>query len=85
MSSSEPPKDNFFTNVVNPYMNVLKMHPKESLLKDGKVQTEDVRGPMGERSLEDRMKELEQEVFSYKKNAEHEVDISHRMVSELVD
>ena len=38
MSSSGPPKDSFFTNVVNPYMNELKMHPKELVLKDGKVQ-----------------------------------------------
>ena len=41
MSSSGPPKDSFFANVVNPYMNELKMHPKELVLKDGKVQAED--------------------------------------------
>ena len=38
MSSSGPPKDNFVANIVNPYMNELKMHPKELVLKDGKVQ-----------------------------------------------
>ena len=63
MSSSGPSKDNFFVNVVNPYMNELKMHPKELLLKDGKVQEEHVRGPKGEGSLEARMEELEQEDF----------------------
>ena len=59
MSSSEPSKDSFFANVVNPYLNELKMHPKELLLKEGKVQVEDVQGPQGEGSLEDRMKHLE--------------------------
>ncbi|KAK1662983.1 hypothetical protein QYE76_051142 [Lolium multiflorum] len=38
MSSSEPPKDNFFENVVNPYISELKMHPKELLLVDGELQ-----------------------------------------------
>ncbi|KAK1680318.1 hypothetical protein QYE76_041166 [Lolium multiflorum] len=85
MSSSGTPKDNFFENVVNPYMNELKMHPKELLLVDGELQIEDVRGPKGEGSLEDRMEKLEQEVFAYKKMAEREVDIFHRIVSELID
>ncbi|KAK1617624.1 hypothetical protein QYE76_023141 [Lolium multiflorum] len=58
MYSSEPPKDNFFENIVNPYMSELKMHPKELLLVDGELQIEDVRGPKGEGSLEDRMKKL---------------------------
>ncbi|KAK1601397.1 hypothetical protein QYE76_016512 [Lolium multiflorum] len=87
----EPPclrrtsKDNFFENVVNLYMNELKMHPKELLLVDGELQIEDVRGPKGEGSLEDRMEKLEQEVFAYKKMVEREVDIFHRIVSELID
>ncbi|KAK1609038.1 hypothetical protein QYE76_032711 [Lolium multiflorum] len=85
MSSSGTPKDIFFENVVNPYMNELKMHPKELLLVDGELQIEDVRGPKGEGSLEDRMEKLEQEVFTYKKMAEREVDIFHRIVSELID
>jgi hypothetical protein len=65
-------------------MNELKMHPKELLLKDGEVQIEDVRGPKGEGSLEARMEELEQEVFRYKKMAEREVDIIHRISAELI-
>ncbi|KAK1650089.1 hypothetical protein QYE76_067894 [Lolium multiflorum] len=85
MSSSGTPKDSFFENVVNPYMNELKMHPKELLLVDGELQIEDVRGPKGEGSLEDRMEKLEQEVFTYKKMAEREVDIFHKIVSELID
>jgi hypothetical protein len=65
-------------------MRELKMHPKELLLKDGKVQIEDVQGPKGEGSLEARMEELEQEVFRYKKMAEREVDIIHRINQELI-
>ncbi|KAK1679655.1 hypothetical protein QYE76_040503 [Lolium multiflorum] len=67
MSSSGTPKDSFFEDVVNPYMNELKMHPKELLLVDGELQIKDVQGPKGEGSLEDRMEKLEQEVFNYKK------------------
>jgi hypothetical protein len=65
-------------------MRELKMHPKELLLKDGKVQIEDVRGPKGEGSLEARMEELEQEVFRYKKTAEREVGIIHRINKGLI-
>ncbi|KAK1647177.1 hypothetical protein QYE76_064982 [Lolium multiflorum] len=85
MSSSGTQKDSFFEDVVNPYMNELKMHPKELLLVDGELQIKDVQGPKGEGSLEDRMEKLEQEVFSYKKMAEREVDIFHKIVSELID
>ncbi|KAK1650410.1 hypothetical protein QYE76_068215 [Lolium multiflorum] len=49
------------------------------------IKIEDVRGPKGEGSLEDRMEKLEQEVFTYKKMAEREVDIFHKIVSELID
>jgi hypothetical protein len=53
-------------------------------LKDGKVQIEDVWGPRGEGSLEARMEVIEQEVFRYKKMAEREVDIIHRINAELI-
>ncbi|KAK1605233.1 hypothetical protein QYE76_028906 [Lolium multiflorum] len=75
----------FFEDVVNPYMNELKMHPKELLLVDGELQIKDVQGPKGEGSLEDRMEKLEQGVFNYKKMVEREVDIFHKIVSELID
>jgi uncharacterized coiled-coil DUF342 family protein len=65
-------------------MRELKMHPKELSLEDGKVQIEDVRGPKGEGSLEARMEDLEQEVFRYKKMAEREVVIIHRINQELI-
>jgi hypothetical protein len=76
ISSSGSSKENSLADIINPYMRELKMHPKELSLKDGKVQIEDVQGPKGEGSLEARMEELEQEVFRYKKMAEHEVELS---------
>jgi hypothetical protein len=50
----------------------------------GKLQIEDVQGPIGEGSLEARMEALEQEVFKYKKMAEREVDIIYRINQELI-
>ncbi|KAK1619305.1 hypothetical protein QYE76_024822, partial [Lolium multiflorum] len=84
MSSSETPKDSSCKDVGNLYMEELRMHPKELLLVEGELQVKDVQGPKGEGSLEDRMEKLEQEVFKYKKMAEREVDIFHRIVSELI-
>jgi hypothetical protein len=84
MSYSGSSEENSLVDIINPYMRELKMHPKELSLKDGKVQIEDVRGPKGEGSLEARMEELEQEVFRYKKMAEREVDIIHRVNQELI-
>ena len=83
MSSSGTPKDSSCKDVGNLYMEELRMHPKELLLVEGELQIKDVQGPKGEGSLEDRMEKLEQEVFNYKKMAEREVDIFHKMVAEL--
>jgi hypothetical protein len=84
MSSSGPSEENSLADIINSYMRELKMHPKELSLKDGELQIEDVQGPKGEGSLEARMEVLEQEVFKYKKMAEREVDIIHRINQELV-
>jgi hypothetical protein len=74
----------YITDIINPYIRELKMHPKELSLKDGELQIEDVKGPTREGSLEARMEALEQEVFKYKKMAEREVDIIHRINQELI-
>jgi hypothetical protein len=84
MSSSGPSKENSLADIINPYMRELKMHPKKLSLRDGKLYIEDVQGPTGEGSLEPRMEALEQEVFKYKKMAEHKVDIIYRINQELV-
>ncbi|KAK1682197.1 hypothetical protein QYE76_043045 [Lolium multiflorum] len=83
--SSSGTQESFFEDVVNPYMNELKMHPKELQLVDGELQIKDVQGPKGDGSFENRMEKLEQEVFNYKKMVEREVDIFHKIVSELID
>ncbi|KAK1621389.1 hypothetical protein QYE76_026906 [Lolium multiflorum] len=80
MSSSGTPKDSSCKDVGNLYMEELRMHPKELMLIEGELQIKDVQGPKGEGSLEDRMEKLEQEVFNYKKMAEREVDIFHKIV-----
>jgi hypothetical protein len=79
MCLSGSSEENSLADIVNPYMRELKMHPKELSLKDGKLQIKDVQGPTGEESLKARMEALEQEVFKYKKMAEREVDIIHRI------
>jgi predicted RNase H-like nuclease (RuvC/YqgF family) len=84
MSSSGPSEENSLADIINLYMRELKMHLKELLLKDGELQIKDVQGPKGEGSLEARMEALEQEVFKYKKMAEREVYIIHRINQELV-
>jgi hypothetical protein len=84
MSSSGSSEENSLVDIINPYMRELKMHPKELSLKDGELQIEDVQDPTGEGSLEARMEALEQEVFKYKKIAEHEVDIIHMINQELI-
>jgi hypothetical protein len=71
MSLSGLSEENSLADIINPYM-------------DGELQIKDVQGPKGEGSLEARMEALEQEVFKYKKMAEHEVDIIHRINQELV-
>jgi hypothetical protein len=84
MDSASNDKENSLANIINPYMRELKMHPKELSLKDGKLQIEYVQGLIGEGSLEARMEALEQEVFKYKKMAEREVDIIHKINQELI-
>ena len=84
MSSSRTSKGDPLEDIINPYMRELKIHPKELLLEGREVQIKEVQGPKGEGSLEDRMEALEQEVFRYRKMAEREVDIIHKICSELI-
>ena len=84
MSSTGSAKGDSLEDIINPYMRELKIHPKELLLEGGEVRIKEVQGPKGEGSLEDRMEALEQEVFRYKKMAEREVDIIHKICSELI-
>src|SRR4051812_43227649 len=84
MSSYGSPMEGSSADDLNPYMYELRIHPKELILKEGKVQMKEVQGPKGEGSLKDRMEALEHEVFTYKKMGECEVDIIHKISSELI-
>ncbi|KAK1561271.1 hypothetical protein QYE76_000107 [Lolium multiflorum] len=84
MSLSGSTGDNPFMGGINPYLNELMTHPNELLFKDGKVQIEDVRGPKGVGDLEAMVEKLELEVFEYRKMAECEVHIIHKIHAELV-
>ena len=84
MSSFGSSKGDSLEDIINPYMRELKIHPKELLLEDGELRIKEVRCPKGEGSLEDRMEALEQEIFRYKKMAEREVAIIHKICSKLI-
>ena len=84
MSSSGGPKDTFFKNVVNPYINELKQHPQEMRLVDGVLVREDVKGPKVEGDMKARLEEVEHEVFRYQKMIERGVEINHKIINELI-
>src|ERR1043165_1632032 len=53
------------------------------MLKDGVLRKEDLKGPVKEGSSEDRLKEMEQEVFKYKKMVERGVEANFSITNEL--
>ena len=70
MASPSSPKDKFIVNVINPYLAEVRKHPQVLHVGDGVLRKEDLKGPVKEGSTEDRLKEMEQEVFKYKKMVE---------------
>ena len=86
-SSSDPDNtgnDDFFKNVINPYLAEVKMHPQVLQLKDGVLHKQDLQGPK-EGDVKTRLEEVEQEVFEYKKMIERGVSVNHRIIAELTD
>ena len=63
MASPSSPKDKFIVNVINPYLAEVRKHPQVLHVEDGVLRKEDLKGPVKEGSTEDRLKEMEQEVF----------------------
>ena len=45
---AEEPKDGFLKNVINPYLNEVKTHPKVLRLENGVLQQEGLQGPKKE-------------------------------------
>src|ERR1043165_807543 len=74
MASPSSPKGKFVVNVINPYLAEVKKHPQILHVEDGVLRKEDLKGPVKGGSTEDRLKEMEQEIFKYKKMVEHRVE-----------
>src|SRR3954468_23995636 len=83
MASPSSPKDKFVFNVINPYLAEVNKHPQVLHVEDGVLRKEDLKGPVKGGSTEDRLKEMEQEVFKYKKMVERSVEDNFDMMNEL--
>src|SRR3954463_16818839 len=83
MASPSSPKDKFFVNVINPYLAEVNKHPQVLHVEDGVLRKEDMKGPVKGGSTEDRLKEMEQEVFKYKKMLERSVKDNFDMMIDL--
>ena len=83
MASPSSPKDKFVVNVINPYLAEVRKHPQVLHVEDGVLRKEDLKGPVKGGSTEDRLKEMEQEVFKYKKMVERSVEDNFDMMNEL--
>ena len=83
MASPSSPKDKFVINVINPYLAEVRKHPQVLHVEDGVLRKEDLKGPVKEGSTEDRLKEMEQEVFKYKKMVERGVEANFSITNEL--
>ena len=83
MASPSSPKDKFVVNVINPYLAEVRKYPQVLHVEDGVLRKEDLKGPVEEGSTEDRLKEMEQEVFRYKKMVERGVEENFDIMNEL--
>ena len=83
MASPSSPKDKFVVNVINPYLAEVRKHPQTLHVEDGVLRKEDLKGPVKEGSTEDRLKEMEQEVFKYKKMVERGVEANFSITNEI--
>src|SRR3954463_11511891 len=83
MASPSFPKDKFVVNVNNPYLAEVKKHPQVLRVEDSVLRKKDLKGPVKGGSTEDRLKEMEQEVFKYKKMVECSVEANFNITNEL--
>src|ERR1044071_9339103 len=82
MASPSSPKDKFVVNVINPYLVEVKKHPQVLRVEDSVLHKEDLKGPVKEGSTEDRLKEMEHEVFKFKKMVECGVEANFDIMNE---
>ena len=83
MASPSSPKDKFVVNVINPYLVEVRKHPQVLHVEDGVLRKEDLKGPVKGGSTEDQLKEMEQEVFKFKKMVERGVEANFDIIKEL--
>src|ERR1044072_8005254 len=83
MASPSSPNDKFVVNVINRYLAEVRKHPQVLHVEDGVLRKEDLKGPVKEGSTEDRLKEMEQEVFKYKKMVERSVEDNFDIMNDL--
>ena len=83
MASPSSPKDKFVVNVINPYLADVRKHPQVLHIGDDVLRKEDLKGPVKEGSTKDRLKEMEQEVFKYKKLVERGVEANFSITNEI--
>ena len=83
MASPSSPKDKFVVNVINPYLAEVNKHPQVLRVEDGVLHKEDLKGPVMEGSTEERLKEMEHEVFKFKKMVERGVEANFDIRNEI--
>src|ERR1044071_9637037 len=83
MASPSCPKDKFGVNVINPYLAEVKKHPQVLRVEDDVLHKEDLKGPVMEGSTEERLKEMEHEVFKFKMMVERGVEANFDIRKEI--
>src|SRR4051794_17978217 len=83
MASPSSPKDKFVVNVINPYLADVKKHPQTLWVEDGVLHKEDLKGPVKAGSIEERLKEMEHEVFKFKKMVENGVEANFDIINDM--
>src|ERR1041384_7994529 len=83
MASPSSPKDKFLVNVINPYLAEVRKHPQILHVEDGVLHKEDLKGPVKEGSTKERLKEMEHEVFKYKKMVERGVEANLNIANDM--
>src|SRR4051812_27808689 len=83
MASPSSPNNKFVVNVINPYLAEVRKHPQTLWVEDGVLHKEDMKGPIKEWSAEERMKEMEHEVFKFKKMVERGVEGNFDIINNM--
>ncbi|KAE8803376.1 40S ribosomal protein S5-1 [Hordeum vulgare] len=81
MASSSSSKDNFYENVINPYLLEVMKHPQEFVTREGMLHTRDVQGPKRTGSMEESLKAVEQEILKCKVMVDHGLSANHSVIT----